>query len=371
MNLVITLERPLAVERWLVEGSVARLAKRPELWPFLLRARDLGWTTAEDSAEHLFGEASARRGVAQRILHIAARLGLLVEEAGRFSLSTEGLDALHRGEIFVPERGAWDVWITVDPLVPTGVLHIEPWTDEATAFDEVRGDERDAMNSRRFPFLPARLLAASGIELESVAGGGRMRIEELEAKGERIAAQSDLRLRWDVASQRVRIDGELGDRHVSMTLESPDHAPGSVWNELLDAADLLPDWDPASGALRVGFARTQLRERQTMAKDMTFMSPELVEFGSFDDLTVRGVPLAAKTQRDAEEWARWRLDKRVTDYATAERFDRWVGEALAPFGAFAVAMPTRGDAAREAWAARGERPTPAVWNLVAAEDWRL
>jgi hypothetical protein len=365
------LERPLAVERWLVEGAVARLAKRPELRPFLLRARDAGGTTAEDSAEHLFGEASARRGVAQRILQIAARLGLLVEDAGRFSLSTEGDEALRRGEIFVPERGAWDVWITMDPLVPTGVLHIEPWTYEATAFDEVRGDDRDAMNSRRFSFLPGRLLSARGSELESVAGGGRMRIEELEAKGERMDAQSDVRVRWDVASHRVHIDGEVGERHVSMTLESPDHSPGSVWNELLDAADLRPDWDLARGALRVGFAGTQLRERQTMARDVTFVSPELVDFGSFDDLTVRGVPLAAKTQRDAEEWARWRLDKSVTDYATAERFNRWVGEAIAPFGAFAVAMPTRGDAAREAWAARGERPTPAVWNLVAAEDWRL
>lgn len=373
MSFSFILERAVDVQCWIVEGSVARPVKRPELLPILLRVREVGWTDAADVAEHLLFDSNARRQVAQRMLYIAVRLGLLVEDTEQqaYALSADGELALERGEIFVPEHGVWQVWITEDPLLPAGVVHAEPWSDEASAFDEVRGDERDALVARRFQQIPLRLSQASNLELESVVGIGRLRIVHLQPKGERIRVEAALRVRWEVAARRVRLEGKLLDRDVSSSLEAPVGETEGLWKELLASADLLQDWDAAAGALRVAFANTQPLERQAMARDLLLSRPRLPRFGVFEDLTVRGVSLVAATARDARDWARWRLNARVSDYATSERFASWVKDAVAPFRSFALVMPTRSELAREAWAARGERPTPSVWNLVAAEDWRL
>ena len=63
--------------------------------------------------------------------------------------------------------------------------------------------------------------------------------------------------------------------------------------------------------------------------------------------------------------------KRLKFAATSERFAEWAKEATAPFASYRISVPTRAELARDAWARRGERPSPIAWHLTAAEDWSL
>ena len=63
--------------------------------------------------------------------------------------------------------------------------------------------------------------------------------------------------------------------------------------------------------------------------------------------------------------------KRLKFAATSERFAEWAKEATAPFASYRISVPTRADLASDAWARRGERPSPIAWHLTAAEDWSL
>ena len=73
----INVRRKIEVRSWRVIGQVVKAAKRAELMPVLLRARERGATDAGDVAGHLLFESGSRRVVAQRLLHIAERYGLL------------------------------------------------------------------------------------------------------------------------------------------------------------------------------------------------------------------------------------------------------------------------------------------------------
>lgn len=101
------------------------------------------------------------------------------------------------------------------------------------------------------------------------------------------------------------------------------------------------------------------------------VTPSIGDVGEFDEVTIQDVPLAARTPTDAGRWAAWRLQTRLRDYATSERFAAWAKEATTPFASYRISVPTRAELARVVWARRGERPSPIAWHLTAAEDWSL
>ena len=136
MSRRIILERPVNVGCWRTVGQVAKAGKRAELLPVLVRAQETGGTNARDLAGHLLFEPRSRRVVADRLLHIGAAYGLLDVDSHAFTLTEAGKEAIDTGEVFVPEDGAWTLWASDDPALPSPVLRIEPW-NEPTAFDEI------------------------------------------------------------------------------------------------------------------------------------------------------------------------------------------------------------------------------------------
>jgi hypothetical protein len=146
----------------------------------------------------------------------------------------------------------------------------------------------------------------------------------------------------------------------------------TIWRQLLESAKLCPRWDDHAKALRIGFGETTDGERETMRRDLCITQPTLADLGGFDDVTINDVALRAATAEDATRWAEWRLRARVRDYATTRCFNAWSSEASAPFAEDAmITTPSRKTLANEAWRSRGERPAPAAWHLIAAEDGSL
>ena len=375
MNTRIILERPVKVGCWRVVGQIAKAGKRTELVPVLLRADENGGTNAKDLAEHLFFESRSRRIVAERLLVIATTHGLLEENDRVFVLTEAGKQAIRTGEVFVPEAGAWTVWASDDPTLPFPVLGIEPW-NEPSAYHEIV--ERNGKNSegRRYEAPPDWLRATIGATVTPATGDtARIRIDHLDKEAEKVDTQGSLRLRWNVGDGRLQLSGTLEGgregRRVKTELEAPDTSADRVWCKLLEDEDLLKRWDAEREALCVPFDETGDAEREAMSRALEFESPSLPGYGTFDPLTVAGIAITAESEDDAQSWAKWRLNARVRDYATSERYAAWCAEAAAPFDRYEIELPARNRLARASWMQVADRPDPRVWRFVAAEDWNL
>ena len=366
----IRLTREIPVECWRVIGQVAKAAKRNELLPTLLRARERGQTDARDIAEHLLFESGSRQVIAQRLLQIAERYGLLVQENRQYRLTESGSAALETKQIFVPEHGTWTVWVSKDPLLSAAILRVEPW-QESSAFDEVWSKGRDKAPKRHFEKLPRWVRDAEGVITTPLVGSTSLRVDQLEHEGEVADAETTLRATWDVTGARMRIDGTLGGMPVNAVVGAPEMAADAVWMQLIQAEGLWSQWDGAVDALRVGFDETIAGERESLVQGVYFKRPDIESLGSFDATTVEGIALRARSAQDATRWAEWRLRERIQDYAVTDHFGAWTADAVKPFAEFDPPTPTRHELAESAWRDRTDRPTPSTWHLVAAEDWSL
>jgi len=367
----LVLRRRVDVRSWRVIGQVAKAAKRAELLPLLMRIRDRGESDDADIAAHLFFEPRSRRVVAERLLRIGVTYRLLEEHHGSYTLTESGQAAIDTEEVFVPEHGTWTVWASDDPLLAAPILRVEPWS-EPTAYDEVWGKQRESAQDRSFERLPHWLRDCEGRALQPAAGSGQsLRIDEFEEEGEAVATAATAELIWEVTRSRLRMEGEIAGGHFSTEIDPPGISEREVWRELLDGEGLWRRWDPSREALLVAFDDAQGDERESMERILSFGEPSISGCGRFDAVTVSGVGLAARSVQAAQRWAEWRLAARIQDYATKARFEAWSHDAAAPFSEHRVTLPSRADLAEHAWRSRASRPSPRVWHLIAAEDWRL
>lgn len=370
----IFLRRKIEVKCWRVVGDVATAKRRPELLTVLQRANELkNGTDAADAAAHLLFESVSRRAVAQRLIDIAKIYGLLEEREKRYFLTELGADALKVKQIFIPEHGTWTVWASNDPLLEQPILRVEPWR-EPTAYEEVRGKEKKAVEKRTFESLPDWLLEYEGVATAppGSGGGGQLILLGLERKAESVAdTNASLMLEWDVSGETLSVKGRVASAEVDSTFSAEKDVLESVWIELLHREGMNDRWDADAAALRLKFNEVDFSERESMRRDIGFSSPSFGSFGVFDPMVVHDVPLQALTEDDAQDWAVWRLEQRVRDYATISRYSSWVGEAAMPFSEFEIDLPDRDSLAEKLWQARQGRPSSVHWNLVAAKDWGL
>lgn len=369
MNRNVVLKRQITIRVWRVVGLVAKAVRRKELEPVLLRAREKGGTNAEDVAKHLLF-ARSRKVVAERLLRIGTAYGLLKEDRRIYTLTEDGDRAITEGKVFVPEHGAWTVWVSEDPLLPSPLLCMEAWNKEPDAYTETR---QDAKVERSFERLPCKLRDILKMEIMPPASGDgiAVRIDELEEQAEAADPDGSLSLTWNVREHRLHLQGKLDGRKVDSELKAPDIPPDEIWAALLGSEGLTEDWDRQRCALRVSFGETTENEREGMSRDLAFRKPSVHDFEEFEPLTVPGVPIAARSPADARQWSVWRLKARIDDFATTKRYAGWREDAARPFVEHDPKLPTRAKLAKSEWGAVTGRPTPRAWHLIAAVDWRL
>lgn len=372
MNRSITLERSVIVRCWRVVGQVAKAEKRTELIPVLLRVRETGGTDARGLAEHLLFESRSRRVVAGRLLHIAHAYGLVEKEerARVFTLTEAGERAIDTDEVFVPEHGAWTIWASEDPLLPSPILRVDTW-NEPSAFDEIKGKKWESAEERSHEDLPAWLRKVVKRPITPAAGATAVCINHLENKAEAVETNDTLRLSWNVGDGRLQLTGTLEGKKVATELEAPPISQDQIWLTFLKEEALIEWWDMDRQKLCIDFDDTDGTEREAMVCDLGFESPHIPDYGEFDPITVREVPITPATEADAQSWAKWRLHTRIQDYATSERYAAWCAEAADPFDQYEIDLPTRTELFDEVCNRTTNRPAPEFWHLAAAEDWRL
>ena len=369
MDKNIILMRPVEIQGYHVIGEVAKSRERKEFDPVLLHARDNYGTNAQDIVKDLLFEPS-RKVVAQRLLNIGKSLGLLKESPrNNFLLTAQGERAIETGKIFVPKDGAWTLWTSTDPLLPSPILRIDPFEGEK-AFREVRSNSSNDQSD----YTPDYLRAAMGKEITPPASsdGITVRVKNLEDKVQKAGdSNAKLNLLWNIGEGNLRLKGTWEGKKVDAELQPPDISSDDILDDLLASERLSKKWDRQHRALQVSFDEIDDIERETMACDIEFSNPSLPDFGQFETFKVEQVPITAYSRTDAQEWSNWRLKSRISDFATSELYNKCWEEASIPLNRFYPSCPPRSDLASEAWDESSERADTRTWYLIAVEDWNL
>lgn len=364
MKPLISLNRKLKTSRWTFVGDVAFSEKRTYELSILQLSAEWRYIDGSTINEHLLG--GSRLPAAERLMSIMQRYRLLDEQGG---LTEDGKTAIEHGEIFVPQRGAWEVLLAEnEPLLGDPVLGLAP-AKEPTAFDDMNPSNRTKAPARLVA-LPQSLIRLQGHSvLPALDGDKQIRIDSFgeEHVGRPESARDDLAisLQFD-ASGEARV--QIGDESVSAPT-APDRE--TVWGDLLRGAGLDEYWNEPRQALAVRFDEMTDAERRDQSRSIQFESPMIGQFGTFDSLVVNGVPLVPLGDADAQKWAEWRLRNSIGEIATTARFDTWWDEAGKPFDEFALRQPERAVLAALARPNNSIKPNADYWRLQAAIDFTL
>jgi len=372
----LILSRKVAIETWHIQGSVAKAQSRKDMMLVLQYLDEFPRSTAKGLAGHLLFDTRARLVVAQRLLELSKLYGLTDSESGKYSLTEDGIGALTKKEVFIPEQGCWKLSVSNDTLLSHKVIEIESF-EEPNAISELIGkDAKSKLEDRKQKMMqpPRWLKQCIGLELAPHAGGEKKRIDSIENKAEKSPANLSLTLEWNVSKNSIRLLDDNNSKKVLNQFEGPGLSHNAVWEILLDNEDWLGDWDRSTNQLAISFGDVDEKARKLMVADFEFKTPVISEYGVFKTQIVQGVALRAATENDAIEWTHWRLAESINAFATSNKYKQWVSEALAPFNYFDITLPERDEYAKELWSAPDNRSVndkTKAWHLIAASDWAL
>lgn len=379
-RMVIVLRRTVDVRCFHIVGEVGFAQRRDELRAVcqLAAGRD-GELSARVLCEQLLGGKPEAVGL--RLLVVCERMGLVewdtkVRRGDSIArLTEEGHRVAEGGDVFVPERGTWTVWVAEDPLLPVEerLLRLEPFR-EPTALDEVMGKKDKPRVERRTVVLPEWVRdACSGYGRPGWTEDGRaISILALEDQGEpEEQAEALVTLTLRVApgeAPSVRLSGSIQGQHADYELgDAPAPAFDDVWRHCLGPS--ASDWD--GRALAVRFANLSDTERNAFESHIGFESWRHSVHGTFGRFQVPHVPIRPATDLDASLWANWLLVHRTQSYVRKADYARRCEEVQDVFTGYRLQLMTQEQLAVSLRKTSGARPSRQYWHLQAPLDWSL
>ena len=369
------LQRKLTIKSYNFIGSVAKSKKRDELKPFLLYLSENEETTARDCANHLGFSGGVRLKLVERMLQILLMYKLATLKDKKYALTEEGKLALKKERVFVPEDGTWTISVCNDPLLDHPLIRLLEDNNKKSLYEAKKElEERKNNNGAKENIIKAPKIVKELInkKLFPYTGGEEIIVEKMHDKIEILEIKIDAIIKWDIPKNSVAL--EIG-RH-SKVIEGPGLSQDQVLEILLDHNGWLDDWDRSQRKLRCRFDEVSNSGRKLMEDQFDFNAPqiidEVIDLGVFDDIKL-SIDVCPKTKDDADQWAKWRLDNEITNFATQENYDNWCEKSLKPFSEFDIGLPGRDEYAQECWAQRHNHPTDikSMWHLVTAADWNL
>jgi hypothetical protein len=378
-QMVIVLSRAVNVRCFHIVGEVGFAQRRDELRAVIhLAAAQGGQLSAQALCEHLLGGKPDAVGL--RLLSVCERMGLVewdtktrrVDSIAR--LTEEGLRVAEGGDVFVPERGTWTVWVAEDPLIPVveRLLRVEPFR-EPTAFDEVMGRKDKPREERGMVDLPEWVQEACSINGQLGWGDGRaISMLDIEEQGEPEAepnAQVTLTLRAAPGeASSIRLKGDIQGQRADYELQQAS-PPGfeEVWRYCLGPR--ASDWD--GSRLAVKFENLDDMERGAFESHIVFDGWRHPIHGTFGRVQVPHVPLRPATDIDASLWANWLLAHRTQSYVRKADFAQRCEEVQEVFTGYRLQLMTQEQLAVSLRRTSGARPSRKYWHLQAPLDWSL
>lgn len=369
----LILRRSIDIETWRVSGTLLKAQTRPDITMVLQYVKDNNSNAnAKDLAEELLFEEKARLNVAERLLRQAELLGL-IEKSEQYRhttyiLTEQGEIALSNEKVFIPEEGTWEISFGRDVLLPHMLIDFKPF-NEPDAFQESKQKDKLAERSKNIKPISPWIREQPSYQqdmLPFMNAKQSIRIGEIHKKGEEVQTKHQLVLEWNVSKQSIRL---LNGKEIIHQYEYRDLSQEKVWQYLLENYDWQDDWDWSRNSMAIGFNETDDQDRQQMKTNFTFDEPTIANLGTFDDFTAQDVAIHAISQEDAYQWAMWRLENSISDFADMQNYPQWQERAKAPFSEYAFRLPERNEFAENIW--KKQLHNRKAWYLIAAYDWNI
>jgi hypothetical protein len=376
----LVLKRTLEIQRYRIIAEVARAQKRDELYAVLLLAKERGYVFEQMVSDVLLD--GRPKTVGKRLIQICVTHDLLVEKEfhgkKNYILTETGETALEEGQIFIPERGTWEIWVTDDPLWPSALVQIEVF-NEPPAFKETGRDKKDELEERRkkMQSLPDWLFdRLQGQSITPLADrNADYRFNELEKKGEVVTSDANIRATLSISqfddSSDLRFTGtvvgkkcDYQEQH-TMTFEL-------AWPQILEQQGWLERWriqqQTQQEVLDVAYPELKTdQERSSFHKDYPISKPYLTDLDRFDNTIIDNVPIAPATEQDASHWAHWLLERNTNRYVLKGDFEIMQNKVAESFPDYEITFPEQSDFAQPL-----RRTNPrAYWYLQAPLDWQI
>ena len=367
------LQRKSEAEIWHIKARKSIAKPRGDMVTIL---RYLDEESGESNIRGLQKHLCLRRVMAERLLEYACLIGL-VSKNGKgktylYKLTDEGREALKKKKVFIPEDGIWEMTLCKDSLLPHPVVSLKDYK-ESHAWDEIKSASKEKTEKRQelFEDVPSWIK-----QIENFRGfiphenGEEMMVESICRIGEKVKSEKSLNIRWDVHKKQVHLESKGKDLDPFPGPKSIDS--DIIWKEFLKAGDKLEHWNKSRKSLAVSFKEVKDSERNSMKKTFKYKKPEISGYGKFDDITIEGVRIHAKTEGDARKWALWRLNQKIVSLANREEYAKWLAEASGPFSEYHLELPKRDAYAEEIWqSSKNFEERKKAWYMIAAVDWNL
>ncbi len=378
-RMVIELTRTVPVHIYNIVGEVGFAQRRDELRAVMqLGVEQGGELTAQQLCQRLL--AGKPDVVGLRLLTVCERLGLVewtTKTPRRDSgarLTDAGREVAEGGDVFVPERGTWTIWVAEDPLVPEveRLLRLESFR-EPTAYDEMYGkkDKDKSPQQRETVELPKWVQEACNVYGKLAWGDGRaISMNELEPRAEP-GGTDQLTLTLRVAPGEVptvHLRGALQGQQREYELpEAPAPDFEETWRYCLGSK--ARDWD--GSRLAVPFNVLDDEERASFERNIGFERWSHPTHGSFGRFGVPHVPLRPASDLDASLWANWLLAYQTQSYVRRADYDSHCEQVRRTFTGYRLQLMTQEQLATSLRKTSGERPSRKYWYQQAPLDWAL
>lgn len=366
----IAINREAHLVAFEVVMDIGREEKRKDVVSVLMRAEELGGrVTPEDICNSLLIDRPI--AVGKTVIARCQDLELLDADGW---LTPLGKESLGQKTVPLPEHGRYRILCTTDPLVPQRILDLEDVHEpETEIIVNARRAARKPESKSKLPeeadSVPPWLLELKNQSIFLPRTGERIRVLSIAERcvSAQVREQEELSLKWTIYPDR---EPELKAKgFAKWNIDAPEISHESVFLELLGVYRVA--WDARRGVLRYRFKEVVDAERASMSKSLQIEKPSVGEYGKFDDTEIRGIPIAPRTSRDAQEWAEWLLEHEIAEYLDEEGYADLVRRINSRFPDFVVRVPNRSKMAaqiRRSATAQGGLLPPAYWYLQAPLD---
>jgi hypothetical protein len=374
----LVLQRTLDIKCYRIIAEVARTQKRAELHALLLLAQERGYIFSKMVADDLLG--GRPETVGRRLIQIGVRYNLLKEfrDKNNYILTETGQTALEKEQIFISERGTWEIWVTDDPLWPSALIKIEVFK-EPPAFKETGRNQQTELEERNKnmkvlpPWFFEKLQGQIITPLADIKAD--YRFDELEPKGEFVSSKANITATLTIPqfgdTSDLLFTGKILDKecryqeaHI-MTFEK-------AWPQILEQQAWLERWrtQPKTQQEVLDVSYIELKtdqEKASFHKDYPIPKPYLENLEKFDNTIIDNVPIAPATQEDAEDWADWLLERDTNQYVLKGDFEIMQNKVANFFPDYEITFLEKSDFAQPL---RQTNPR-AYWYLQAPLDWQI
>ena len=399
-QITIVLKRKVSLKAYIIDLYLAVSEKRPEIIPILKYVQEKGEpvTPADVAKDLLQREKFVIAG--KNILNYLVKLKLLQPtDSSRFTLSVNGQQVLENNtnEIFIPERGTYEVTWTDDPLIKERIIMLKPTSQEIFQYvknsNESPNKKTDDENMHIIeekslfeicpldqPFVAffkeknSENPQKKKIKIERSDGenGDKIYVKVVEKPSEKLNLTIKIDFTLHSPITRFEIEETLhDDRDLPQEVDSME-----VWKRILSQHPQSNSlkWDENYFALRVKFSSLNNRERKTFSKLLNFNKIDLSDLGlgTFNDVQVSKIPIIPETLEDALAWAKWLLiEEHLTDYVDTQKWIELIKKIRQKpqFAEFSqqLYLPSRDDLARELFN-KNQQFSEKFWYLQAPID---